>query len=142
MASFPSILDALKGLLARKAAVLQWGANSVAAGVTTRYLFPCYEDLLAQTSPIQVRVTRDGVLANFYIQHGNPAGNGNPIVYTVRVNGAPTALTVSLASTGVTSSDTANEVEVAAGDLVDVEATKAASIGASPTNITSSLGFR
>ena len=118
-----------------------WGAGGVTGTTTSRYLFPGYSDSLAQTAAPQFRVPRAGTLRNLRVRHNITAGNGNAIVYTLRVNGAPSALTASLASTANDASDVANTVGVAAGDLVDIIVTKAASVGASPSDITASVEF-
>jgi len=120
---------------------LLWGDNSVGSSTTTRYLSPGYDDGLAETIPTQFRVVRAGTFQNLRIRHNVPAGNGNAIVYTLRVNGVPSALTVSLASTATDGSDLANNVVVAVGDLIDIEVTKAAGVGSSPTNITATVEY-
>lgn len=120
---------------------IMWGNNSVAATTTTRFLSPWYEDALAQTTAIQWRVSTSGRLQNLRVRHNTTAGNGNLIVYTVRVNGVVTALTVSLASTAADGSDLVNVVSVTAGDLIDVIVTKALGVGTSPTDITADLSF-
>lgn len=116
-----------------------FGANGVTATTTTRYLYPGFGDTAAQTTVVQRRIQRAGALSSLYILHNGPAGNGNDIVYTVRKNGTPTALTVTMASTDSTGEDTSNSVSVAAGDLIDIEVTKAASIVTSPTDIIASM---
>lgn len=121
--------------------LLGWGNGSIAATTTTRYLTPWYEDSTAPTAPIRYRATRAGFLGLMRVHHGGPAGNGNTIVYTLRVNGVATAVTVSMASTAADGSDLVNAVAVAAGDLLDIEVTKAASIGATPTDVSMSLEF-
>jgi len=118
-----------------------WGADSVGTSVTTRYLTPGYEDGLAQTVPIQIRAVRAGTLQKLRVRHNITAGNGNPIVYTLRVNGVATALTVSLASTVADGSDLVNTVAVAAGDLLDFRVTKAAGVVASPADIVATVEF-
>jgi hypothetical protein len=118
-----------------------FGANSVSSTTLTRYLFPGFGDSTAQTSVIQRRMQRPGFLRNLYIIHNSPGGNGNPIVYTVRVNGAPTLLSVTMASTDSTGEDTSNSIAVAAGDLVDIEITKATAIGASPVDVVAAMDF-
>lgn len=115
--------------------VLQWGNNSVAATTTTRYLTPGYTDSSAQTAVFQFRSPRAGTLRNLRVRHNTPAGNGLAIVYRVRINGVASALTVSLASTSSDVADTTNSAAVAAGDLIDIEVTKAASVGTSPGEI-------
>jgi hypothetical protein len=118
-----------------------FGAGQVGSSTTTRYLFPCYSDSLAQTSAVQFRASRAGTLRNLRVRHNITAGNGNNIVYTVRKNGAGTTLTVTSASTTADGSDVAHTVGVAAGDLLDIEITKAAGIGASPRDVVASVEF-
>jgi len=105
-----------------------FGAGSVGSSTTSKYLFPSYSDSPAQTAAVQMAVPRAGTMRKLNVRHNKPAGNGNPIVYTVRKNGVPTALTVSLASTSNAGSDLVNEVGFAEQDLVDVIVTKAAGV--------------
>jgi hypothetical protein len=118
-----------------------WGADNVTGTTATRYLFPGYSDSLAQTVPVQFRVPRAGTLRNLRVRHNTGAGNGNNIVYTLRVNGVASTLTVTLASTANDGSDLVNTVGVSAGDLVDIRVTKASSVGSSPQDITASVEF-
>jgi len=120
---------------------LLWGSNSVGSSTTTRYLTPGFDNQLAQTVAIQIRASRAGTLRNLRVHHRAGAGNGNNIVYTIRINGVPTALTVTMASTANDGSDLANTVVVAANDLIDIEVTKAASTGSSPNDITATVEF-
>jgi hypothetical protein len=69
------------------------------------------------------------------VRHNGTAGNGNLIVYTIRINNAGTLLLVSLASTSNDGSNLANTVVVAGGELIDLEVTKALSTGTSPERI-------
>lgn len=114
--------------------ILSWGNNSVSSTTTTRYLEPWFDDTLAPTSPTQYRILRAGTLTNARVRHNTAAGNGLDIGYTLRVNNVGTALSILLASTSQDSAVDASTVAVVPGDLVDIEVTKAASVGASPTN--------
>lgn len=124
---------------------MAFGDNSVTATTTTRYLNPWYEDATAETNGVtnaRIIAWRAGTLRDLFVKHGNPNGNNNAIVYTVRVNGIATALTVSLGSnTAGPASDLANSVAVVQGDEIDIEVTKALSIGSSPNNITAQMEF-
>lgn len=122
-------------------ALLLWGNDSVGSTTTTRYLSPEGDDGTAQTSPIQYRAVRAGTLQKMRVRHNVPAGNGAAIVYTVRKNGVATTLTVSLASTASDGSDLVNTVAVAAGDLLDVIVTKAATVAVSPSDVVAVLEF-
>jgi hypothetical protein len=76
-----------------------------------------------------------GTIRNMRVRQQSPAGNGNPIVYTLRVNGVASALTVSILSTAQDGSDLVNTVAVVAGDEIELRVTKAAVIAASPQDI-------
>ena len=121
--------------------VVLFGDNGVTATTTTRYLSPGVSGGNALTSAISLVVPRDGTLQNLYIRHNFTNGNGNAIVYTVRINGVGSALTVSLASTTAVGSDLVNTVFVNQGDTVDIEVTKAIVIGNSPGRIVASMEF-
>jgi hypothetical protein len=127
-------------LLTPSASVM-FGANSISATITPRYLFPRFADSTAQTALIQWQVERDGTLRNLHVYQNVPAGNGNNIVYTVRVNGVPTLLAVTMASTASSGAELVESVPVSRGDLVDIEVTKALSIGSSPSDIVASMEF-
>jgi hypothetical protein len=112
-----------------------WGNSSVSPTTTTRYLSPFFDGSLAETSPIQFRVLRSGFLDKLRVRHNSPSGNGNLIVYTVRVASVATALAVSMASTATDGSNFVTSLAVTAGDLVDIRVTKALNVGASPGNV-------
>lgn len=116
-----------------------WGDAAIAATTTTRYLTPGFADGTASTTPIQFRVPSAGTLRRLRVRQNTGAGNGNAVVYTVRVNGVASLLTVSMTSTANDGSDLVNTVAIAAGDLIDIEVTKALSIAASPSDIVASL---
>ena len=123
------------------AGILIWGNSSVAATTATRYLEPGYETATAPlvAAIVQIRAPFAGTLRNLFIRQNGPAGNGNLIVYTVRVNGAVTLLSVSIASTTANGSDIVDTVAVAQGDLIDIEVTKAIAVGTTPARIIASL---
>lgn len=132
--------DLTLSVVAPKSAI-HWGNSGVAATTTTRYLTPGYEDSTAPTTVIQWRVPFAGTISLLRVRQNTGAGNGNAIVYTLRKNGAAQTLTVSMASTANDGSDLANSVTVAAGDLVDIEVTKAASVAATPSDIVASAQY-
>jgi len=136
-----SHLNGIDIALGAATAVLAWGNASVAASTATRYLSPWWEDSTAPLAPLQWRVPRAGTLRNMRVRHNSLVGNGNAIVYTLRVNGVATLLAVSLASTAADGSDLVDSVVVAAGDLIDIEVTKALSIGAGGVDVAASMEF-
>jgi hypothetical protein len=118
-----------------------FGADGVGSNTTTRYLWPAYQSSVGPTAVVQFRIPRAGTLQNMRVRANTTAGNGNNIVYTLRVNSVATALAVTMASTSADGSDTTDTVSVAAGDLIDVEVTKAASVGTSPTGIVCTMEY-
>ncbi len=118
-----------------------WGNELVGTTATPRYLTPGYDSVLAPVTDaiVQFRTNRAGTLQSLRVRQNVPDGNGNPIDYTVRVNGVPTIITTSLLSTATDGSDLVNTVVVAAGALVDIEVTKGASIGTSPRQVLAEL---
>jgi hypothetical protein len=120
---------------------LVWGNGSVTATTTTRFLTPGFDPGTAQTTAIQIRVVQAGTVRNLFVRHNGTAGNGNAIVYTVRRNAAAQTLTVSLASTATSGSDTVNSFTVAQGDTIDIQVTKAVAVGTSPSDVAVTVEF-
>jgi len=120
-------------------AFFMFGASGIASTTTTRFLWPSFENDTAPTTAVQFRVPAACTLRNLRVRQNTTAGNGNNIVYTVRKNSVATALVVTMASTANDGSDLSNTVAFAAGDLIDIQVTKALAIGASPTNIVATL---
>lgn len=121
------------------ASVLLWGNGGVTTTTTTRFLTPGFAPSNAQTTAIQYRVPFAGTLRNLRVRQ-NAAGTGtNLIVYTIRINGAASAITVSIAANATDGSDLANVATVAAGDLIDVQVTKAVALGGTPNDIIATL---
>lgn len=129
----------LDGLSSGTRAVLMWGNSLVSVTTTTRYLNPAFADATAGTTAISFRMPFACTLRNFYIRQNSGAGNGNNIVYTLLKNGVATALVVTIASTANDANDLVNTVVVAAGDRLDIEITKALSIGTSPGDILATM---
>ena len=125
-------------------AQLVFGSANVSATTADRFLWPGNRDTPAPTTSgaAKLPMTRAGTLRNFYVFHGNGNGNGGDIIYTVHVNGAPTSMTVTIASTDETVFfDTSNSVVVAQTDIVTVVATKALAIGTSPSDVQAGMEY-
>ena len=125
-------------------AVLMWGNSNVAASTAQRVLTPWYNDSQAPTTAsttLQYPIPRAGTIQNMRVRHNSPAGNGEDIVYTLRVGGVNSALTVTLASTATAGSDLVSTVPVAAADLLDVIVDKALAVGSSPNEIVVTFEF-
>lgn len=139
IATTPTWTEITGGTGSTSKAILHWGNNSVSSTTTTRYLQPGFVDGVGPTTVIQYRVPFAATLKNLRVRHNTTAGNGNAIVYTVRINSVASTLTVSVNSTTADGSDVTHTPTVAAGDLIDIEVTKAASVGTSPGDIMASL---
>lgn len=120
---------------------INFGAGSVSATTTDRFLYPEYDSSLAPTGEMQIIVVRPGTIRNMHVLHNSAGGNANAIVYTARKNGANTLLTVSLAANGVSASNVVNSFAVVTGDTISVLVTKAASVGSSPGDVFVSMEY-
>ena len=112
-----------------------FGAASLTPTTTDRWLFPGYANSNARTIPLNRPSPFDGVLKLLRVIHNDPGGNGGAITYTVMINGAPTALSVTMASTDSAGVNLTDQVAVSKGDLVCLKAAKAASIGGGLSDI-------
>lgn len=121
------------------ASVLHWGNSGVTTTTTARFLTPGFAPSNAQTTAIQYRVPFAGTLRNLRVRHNTVGTGANLVVYTVRINGAASALAVSMAANAADGSDLANVVTVAAGDLIDIQVTKAVALGGTPNDIIATL---
>ena len=121
--------------------VFGWGAGTLGSSTSTRFLYAWFDDGLAETNESGFRAPRAGTLKNLHVRHKDPKGNGNNIVYTLRVAGVDSTVIVTLPSTSLIGSDLVNSIAVSAGDLVSVKVTKALGIGQSPRNVTVSAEF-
>ncbi len=107
-----------------------FGNVSIAAAGDTRYLKEGAGPSRAGTTPVRGVFPRDGIVRNLTAMHNRAAGDDNRVDYTVEINGAPTALTVSLATGAIGSAiNTTDFIIVAAGDTYALRVTKAANIG-------------
>lgn len=122
-----------------RASILTWGNDSVAASVDTRVLAPGFDRTTADLSGSlpgggnegQYRAPTAGTIDRLRVRHNSNVGNGNNVVYTLRINGILSILTAPLASGAIgDASDLVNGHVVAAGDLIEMTASKTASIGA------------
>lgn len=121
---------------------LFFAAQSVGSTTTTRFLPIGYDTTEAPTAPLLYELPAGGTLSQMRVLHNQPAGSGDPIVYTVRINGGPTALLVALGSLTPSGSNLVDSVAgLVAGDQLDIQITKALDIVDSPGQVTVSLRF-
>lgn len=115
-------------------AALLFGSGNILSTATDRYLYPSYTDDIAQVTAVQYRVPRNGSIRNLRVHVNIVSTDATNITYRLRVNGVPTALTVTFAANTADGSNLANSVVVSAGDLVDLEVVKAGALAGGPTN--------
>lgn len=116
-----------------------FGAESVSNAPNTRFLYPGNVDITASSSIKNMIATRSGTLRNLNVLHNDPDGNGNSIVYTVLINGTPSSLTVTMASTDSTGSDLVNTVAISAGNSIGMQAVKGSSLAQSPSSVVATM---
>lgn len=112
-----------------------WSNEAMTPSTTTVYVSPGYDSELMRVNPRPLIVGRSGLIRGLKVRQLSPAGNGNNIVYTLRKNSVATALSVTIASTASVAQDVVNEVMFEAGDALDIEVTKAASVVSAPEAI-------
>jgi hypothetical protein len=122
-------------------AILALGAGSIGSSTTTRYLFPFYSEQLAEVNEFGFESPRSGIIKNLRVRHNKPKGNGNNIVYTVRVAGSDSSVSVTLASTSTSGNDIINTVSVSAGDLISIKVEKSSGVSSSPRNVIATFEF-
>lgn len=112
--------------------ILTWGNDSIAASADTRFLYAGRASVTAPLTAITGMVsTRGGQLRSFRVRHNSAVGNGNIVVYDVRINGVAQGLALSLVTGAIgDASDGVSSFAVNAGDVLTVTATKALGIGA------------
>ncbi len=69
----------------------------------------------------EMLVTRSGTIQNLYIKLRGSPGTGKSYAFTVRKNGADTALTATVSDTSTIANDTANSFTVVAGDRLTMK---------------------
>ena len=108
-----------------RSTMLLWGNRGWGAGTSTRFADPYWSDNNAGSDAVAFRVPRAGVIRSLYF-YATQAGSGE-FTATVRVNGASTALAVTVGSGIAEAENLSDEVSVNAGDRIDLEITRTAS---------------
>lgn len=123
----------------------QWGNNGVNSGTTQRFMSPGIDfndGAGTNESNLILPITRDGYFQRMRVRHNDPNGNGNNIVYTLRVNGGNSSLSVTLASDSTVSSNNGTRVAVSAGDTISIGVTKPqGGVNNSPNNVNVQIDF-
>ena len=108
-----------------------WGADDVTKTTTTRFLYPGMIFDVAPVTAISTPEISSGFVRRLTVKHHVVGGGSENIVYTVWLDGSPTALTVTLAANASTNSDLVNVVSFTAGQRLDIAVTKAGSLSGS-----------
>lgn len=128
-------------------AVLSWGATGVigaGGGILIRYgdTPPPYIAGLPPTTNVttKIRAPRAGVIQFIFVELSAAFGAGVSCSFTVYVNGAATAVTVTIADPALTGSAGGFSVAVAQGDSIEIGAARVAGVPAAViANVT--VGF-
>lgn len=132
----------LTGSTINGTAPLTWGAGTIGSTTTNRFLFPGYDDDLAQVDSIKWTIPRNGTLSRLYARHNKVGAPATLLTYTLLVNGVATALAASLAANAAVASNIATSVVVSAGDTVELRCSKAANlVGAQPEDVAISMDY-
>jgi hypothetical protein len=140
VAGFMSPADKVRLNAIVDAAILVFGVQSVSNTTTTRYIPFGFLDSTAPTSRVSFRIPSNGILRKLRVRHNSPGFSPNVVIYTVHVNGVATALSATLPANGADASDLVDNINVSAGDLIDLVMTKPVNLGGSSNlNVTVSL---
>lgn len=121
-------------------APIVFSAGSLADLSGVNYLTPG-GDGAAPGVAVKIDAPRSGKIKKLRVRHTLGAGNGNNIVYTVRKNGVPTGITVSVSSSSTVVVTGLGDETFADGDTIDVQADASSGIGSSPSYIVATLLF-
>ena len=104
---------------------------------STGYVCQGYSANIFRTAMI---ITWIGVIRNLFIELDTAPGGADTQIFTVMVNGAPTAITLTITGAQLAGNDIVNQVAVAPGDLVTVRIVSSAT--AAGARIAGGLGYR
>lgn len=123
------------------ASLIVFGTDSTTTAATAVYMAAGYIAASPATE-IQIPVGRAATLRNLSVRITGAGTGSDTVTYTVRVNGADTAIVASGANDAaapLTISDTTHSVNVVAGDLISIKITKAGVVAAGQTGVFATL---
>lgn len=111
-----------EGTTSGESLILGGGLENATAANTTEYNSASASSVFGatETNYSQV-VSTPGTIKSLYINQGTAPGLTKQIAYTMRKNGADTALTCTVSGTATTANDTVNSFTVVAGDVITIK---------------------
>ena len=119
-------------------AILTFGSSAVGRSITTRYLAPQADGLIAAVTEMPIDAPIGGTARNLYVRH-TIVGVGGTIRYELIRNGLATGLFLDLASSSTSGSELIKTAAITAGDRLALRVTKAISVVKSPRNVVATL---
>ena len=122
---------------------MEFASDVLTATTTTRYLNPtgAWGSGTASVDEIGITLQAATILKRLELVIENGAGNGEDIVYTVNLDGAPTGLTLTIPSTSSGAFSIDLDVTATEGQVLTVEAAKALAVGSSPSGIQANVRY-
>jgi hypothetical protein len=117
-----------------------FGAADIGTTTNTRGLAPGYTSGSASTTFLDVDVRQPFTATKIALKARAGGTGAATLTYAVRKNGSATAMTLEVATTAVTGSDTGS-VSFAEGDTFGVQVAKSEAISASPTDSFITIGY-
>ena len=120
---------------------LVFGAGTAGTAATALFMAPGFVTTPTATE-LQIALSRPGTLRNLRVQPAGVGTDAATVTYTVRKNGADTAIVVALANTSAAQgSDTTHTVTAVAGDLVSISIVKSGVVSAGQVAPIASIGL-
>lgn len=126
------------GWIADGAVPLELGAQALTTATASRFLAPGFALATETATEIKVPVDRPGTLRNMRLKCVAGTG-GTTVSFIVRLNGADTALSLTVNNTAAIGSGNAGVPAVAAGDLIGIRIIKGTAPTTAQTNVVITL---
>ena len=109
--------------------ILVWGAANIGPEVGTRVLAPGFDSTKITNISKGIMIPRNGVLRGFTARHNQINGNGNNVVYAIRLNGVITLMTVTLPAQNPGQVSSPAQLLVNIGDVIECVCSVAVNLG-------------
>ncbi len=121
-----------------------FGASDAGGAPATAFLYPGFAAAVASSNEIKFRSVQAGKYKAFRLKArvGPTTAAGNPVeVYTLRVNGADSTMTVSLAAGATSALDNTSQISIAVDDEIAIKCVGQAGIITGSQDVTVALLF-